>query len=174
MCGIFGIYSSKDLTENDISLVHTSKKYLDHRGPDEFNVKKINKNLVFSHSRLSIIDLSNENFQPRNDNEFVISFNGEIYNFKDLKKKYLRHENFLTNGDTEVLLKMWKKFGKNCPLIIFIFVKVTNKLSNTSKYEECELYILVYRVSSLGNDWRDWEKSRFRNPGIPPRKLLPG
>ena len=114
MCGIFGIYSSKDLTENDISLVHTSKKYLDHRGPDEFNVKKINKNLVFSHSRLSIIDLSNENFQPRNDNEFVISFNGEIYNFKDLKKKYLRHENFLTNGDTEVLLKMWKKFGKNC------------------------------------------------------------
>ena len=114
MCGIFGIYSSKDLTENDVSLVHTSKKYLYHRGPDEFNIKKINKNLIFSHSRLSIIDLSNENFQPRNDNEFVISFNGEIYNFKELKKKYLRSENFLTNGDTEVLLKMWKKFGKNC------------------------------------------------------------
>lgn len=114
MCGIFGIYSSKELSENDVSLVHTSKKYLDHRGPDEFNIKKINKNLIFSHSRLSIIDLSNKNFQPRNDNEFVISFNGEIYNFKDLKKKYLRSENFLTDGDTEVLLKMWKKFGKNC------------------------------------------------------------
>ena len=76
MCGIFGIYSSKDLTENDISLVHTSKKYLDHRAP-MINVKKINKNLV-SPLELSIIDLSNENF---NDNEFVISFNGEIYNF---------------------------------------------------------------------------------------------
>ena len=81
----FGIYSSKDLQKMTY-LWYIPPKSIWITGPDEFNVKKINKNLVFSHSRLSIIDLSNENFQPRNDNEFVISFNGEIYNFKDLKK----------------------------------------------------------------------------------------
>ncbi len=114
MCGIFGIYSNDDITENDLTLVKSSKKYLDHRGPDQFNIKKINKNLIFSHSRLSIIDLSDENFQPRKEQETVISYNGEIYNFKELREKYLKSETFVTNGDTEVLLKMWKKFGKDC------------------------------------------------------------
>ena len=62
MCGIFGIYSSSELTVSDLSLVDASKKYLNHRGPDQFNLYKINNNLIFSHSRLSIIDLSVETF----------------------------------------------------------------------------------------------------------------
>ena len=53
MCGIFGIYSSSELTVSDLSLVDASKKYLNHRGPDQFNLYKINKKLIFSHSRLS-------------------------------------------------------------------------------------------------------------------------
>ena len=109
MCGIFGIYSNDEITDNDLNLVKSSEKYLNHRGPDQFNIKKINKNLVFSHSRLSIIDLSDQNFQPRKEEEKVISYNGEIYNFKELREKYLKFETFTTNGDTEVLLKMWKK-----------------------------------------------------------------
>ncbi len=114
MCGIFGIYSSTPLTDSDLTLVNSSEDYLKHRGPDQFNIKKINQNLIFSHSRLSIIDLSDENYQPRKEGEAVLSFNGEIYNFKDLKKTYLKSERFHTNGDTEVLLKMWKKHGKKC------------------------------------------------------------
>ena len=114
MCGIFGIYSSSELTVSDLSLVDASKKYLNHRGPDQFNLYKINNNLIFSHSRLSIIDLSVGNIQPRKEQETVISYNGEIYNFKELKEKYLKSENFTTYGDTEVLLKMWKKFGEDC------------------------------------------------------------
>lgn len=113
MCGIFGIYSKKKLSDVDRDILIESKTYLNHRGPDDFNILDINDNLSFAHSRLSIIDLSKNNFQPRSDGDHTICFNGEIYNFQDLKEKYLNDENFQTSGDTEVLLKLWKKFGEH-------------------------------------------------------------
>ncbi len=113
MCGIFGIYSKDKLSLHDKYLLKKSKEYLNHRGPDEFNIVSVNEKLSLAHTRLSIIDLSENNQQPRSDSNHTISFNGEIYNFQDLKKKYLFKENFKTKGDTEVLIKLWKKFGKN-------------------------------------------------------------
>ena len=95
MCGIFGIYSKK-LSDVDRDILIESKTYLNHRGPDDFNILDINDNLSFAHSRLSIIDLSKNNFQPRSDGDHTICFNGEIYNFQDLKEKYLNDENFQT------------------------------------------------------------------------------
>lgn len=114
MCGIFGIFSKKKLSSHDQEVLKRSKEYLNHRGPDQFNIVKVNENLSLAHTRLSIIDLSDKNYQPRSDGNHTICFNGEIYNFKELKEKYLHGESFITTGDTEVLLKMWKKFGKDC------------------------------------------------------------
>lgn len=113
MCGIFGIYSQDELTTYDEFILKKSKEYLSHRGPDQFNITKVNNKLSLAHTRLSIIDLSDINQQPMSEGNYTITFNGEIYNFKDLKQKYLFKEHFKTKGDTEVLLKMWKKFGKN-------------------------------------------------------------
>ena len=115
MCGIFGIYSKKKLDDQDINLANKAKKFLNHRGPDEFNIFQDNENnLILCHSRLSIIDLSKKNSQPRKEGNNVIVFNGEIYNFKELKKDHLSTSSFETNGDTEVLLKMWIKYGPKC------------------------------------------------------------
>jgi len=115
MCGIFGIYSKKKLDDQDINLANKAKKFLNHRGPDEFNIFQDNENnLILCHSRLSIIDLSKKNSQPRKEGNNVIVFNGEIYNFQELKKDHLSTSSFETNGDTEVLLKMWIKYGPKC------------------------------------------------------------
>ena len=115
MCGIFGIYSKKKLNSEDINLANRAKKFLNHRGPDDFNLFQDEKNnLILCHSRLSIIDLSKKNSQPRKEKNNVLVFNGEIYNFKELKKNHLRDSVFETNGDTEVLLKMWIKYGPKC------------------------------------------------------------
>ncbi len=115
MCGIFGIYSKKKLNDEDLKLANKAKKFLNHRGPDEFNLFQDNENnLILCHSRLSIIDISKKNSQPRKEKNNVLVFNGEIYNFKELKKNYLQDSNFETNGDTEVLLKMWIKYGSKC------------------------------------------------------------
>ena len=104
MCGIFGIYSKKKLNSEDINLANRAKKFLNHRGPDDFNLFQDEKNnLILCHSRLSIIDLSKKNSQPRKEKNNVLVFNGEIYNFKELKKNHLQDSVFETNGDKEVL-----------------------------------------------------------------------
>ena len=84
-----------------------------HRGPDKQKFQ-YDKNLILGHTRLSILDLDQRNDQPMqsNDGRFILVFNGEIYNFKELKKIYLKNYKFKTTGDTEVLLALYQKFGK--------------------------------------------------------------
>lgn len=113
MCGIAGYYASKKM---DLQAMIAT---LYHRGPDAngiFETQIGDKLLGLGHSRLSIIDLSEQNNQPffSDDKKIAISFNGEIYNFNELKQSYLKNEQFKTNGDTEVILKMYQKFGVNC------------------------------------------------------------
>ncbi len=100
MCGILGSISHKEF--------HYDRgiKSMEHRGPD-FNSYFKYKNLILSHSRLSIIDLDVKSNQPFTIGNHTIIFNGEIYNFLKLKS-ILSSEGhkFQTNGDTEVLL-MW-------------------------------------------------------------------
>ena len=85
------------------------------RGPDYSNISKINfdnNNLTFIHSRLSIIDRRNISHQPFEDEYGIITFNGMIYNYLELKKE-LRGKgiNFKTKSDTEVLLKMLNMYS---------------------------------------------------------------
>ena len=111
MCGIIGINCNSNLKNNlDKSLIK-----LGHRGPDSsgFFISLGNDTLI-GHTRLAILDLSANGHQPMLDttNRFVISYNGEIYNFLDLKN-YLNKKygliDWKTNTDTEVLLQGFAK-----------------------------------------------------------------
>ena len=89
-----------------------------HRGPDGegawFNTS--NK-VALLHRRLSIIDLSNAGAQPMksDDDNFVIVFNGEIYNYIEIKNELIAHGvNFHSYSDTEVLLKAYLYWGERC------------------------------------------------------------
>lgn len=103
MCAIFGIIGEYDKKQARLAL---SK--LSHRGPDNCTILE-SKNLLFSHQRLSIIDSHTRSHQPIVDNGIKISFNGEIYNFKELKKE-LDFE-FKTQSDSEVILASYLKWG---------------------------------------------------------------
>lgn len=113
MCGFAGIFgvSSRDnvmLLEKMIGLVR-------HRGPDAISVKVV-EDSVLAHARLKIQDLSNNANQPfaSDDGKFEIIFNGEIYNFLEIRRKLKRFYNFKTASDTEVLVAAWQCWGKRC------------------------------------------------------------
>ncbi len=100
MCGFVGYINKKEKKKDDI------KKMTDaiaHRGPDDENYY-IDENISMGFRRLSIIDLKNGR-QPMEFDDFVITYNGEIYNFNDIKKELIKKgHKFKTNSDTEVLL----------------------------------------------------------------------
>lgn len=110
MCGIAGV----------LSLSMTNKKpclhgLIDHRGPDsEGEYYDKNAGIWLFHRRLSIIDLSDDAHQPMvsSSGRFVIVFNGEIYNFKELADEFLDGGSFLkSKSDTEVLVNLYQKLG---------------------------------------------------------------
>ena len=107
MCGIAGFIGF----EKNIQYAEQANEIQKHRGPDSQAVWS-NQFLSFSHQRLSIIDLSKRSDQPLIKNEFVIIYNGEVYNYKELKIKYLSDVTFKTGSDTEVVLEMYKRFGE--------------------------------------------------------------
>ena len=112
MCGILGCISG-DKLNNKLSL--ELLQMMKRRGPDsqiKKNFKIFNRNVAFFHSRLSIIDLNHRSDQPYFFDDLVLIFNGEIYNYLELKNelKSLGY-NFKTQGDAEVLIKYYHKFG---------------------------------------------------------------
>ena len=93
MCGISGLVSVNKINlEQRISAMNNS---ISHRGPDSGGIY-IDKNIALGHRRLSIIDVRNISNQPMHseNKRYVIVFNGEIYNFKEIKRK-LKY-NFIT------------------------------------------------------------------------------
>ena len=128
MCGIFGHFSNKftqDIQEQNNRLKSATDS-LYHRGPDDngletFKIKseedKFTKLLSLGHTRLSIIELSKKGHQPMSssDGRYVIVYNGEIYNYKELRNelKDLGHA-FNTQSDTEVLIAAWSQWGPEC------------------------------------------------------------
>ena len=119
MCGIFGIYRQKKYNGEPISIsrMETAIHQMKHRGPDAQHVKAINEHVAFGHLRLSIIDLSSTNDQPLSIDKgnFIITFNGEIYNYLELRKELIaKGIQFKTQGDTEVVLNAYKVWGPNC------------------------------------------------------------
>ena len=116
MCGIAGFFSLE--TERVKKAVPDLKRCLDkmyHRGPDQSGVYEA-KNGLLGHRRLSIIDLENGKQPMRSfDNRYVITYNGEIYNYQSLAV-HLREKGytFYENSDTEVLLKSFVHWGIDC------------------------------------------------------------
>ena len=114
MCGIGGIVSINN-SVIDQKISDDIKNSLNHRGPDHSLIKNINSNCTFVHSRLAIIDLNPRSNQPlsSDDDKYHIVFNGEIYNYKELRSELrsLGYE-FKSEGDTEVLLVGYQHFGK--------------------------------------------------------------
>ncbi len=117
MCGISGfIKFSKDLSKSSISsFSNKMAKTLERRGPDAYGSWVDVKNGVsLSHRRLSILDLSQKANQPMmsHNKRFILSYNGEIYNFKFLKNKFKNYlPNLKTSSDTEVLVELIASIG---------------------------------------------------------------
>jgi len=116
MCGIAGKSQWKGVSEDTIAAVSRMCNSIKHRGPDNQGVKSLG-NIVLGHRRLSIIDLSANANQPMSskDERFNIVYNGEIYNFMEIKNDLIQHGySFKTNSDTEVIIYAYDKFGSDC------------------------------------------------------------
>jgi asparagine synthase (glutamine-hydrolysing) len=113
MCGIFALLTRRPLTGNDLKLGRAGREALVHRGPDaagEF--VDTQGGLYLGHRRLKIIDLSERAAQPMRAENHVLAFNGEIYNYTDLKREHeAAGRVFRSDSDTEVLLAEWLKYG---------------------------------------------------------------
>ena len=110
MCGIVGVFGG------DLNSLNSANSLISHRGPDDDGIY-INRtlNIGLGHRRLSILDTSSFGHQPMfsDDGKLVLVFNGEIYNYKELRSD-LKRKGFVFQGksDTEVLLKLYLSEGK--------------------------------------------------------------
>lgn len=112
MCGITGIYGmSSGQSSSSIRLMNNA---ISHRGPDDEGYY-VDEQVALGHRRLAIIDLSPAGHQPMhsNDGNLEIAFNGEIYNFNDVKKLLTGYA-FKSGSDTEVILAAYQQWGKDC------------------------------------------------------------
>jgi asparagine synthase (glutamine-hydrolysing) len=128
MCGINGIISKESRSYNDLISIMNTK--INHRGPDASG-NYIYNNTALGHVRLSIIDLSEHSNQPFTDDNYSLVYNGEVYNYEELKVKY--QLNCKTSSDTEVIFEGLKKIGApfieelNGMFVLAFFNKQTNE-----------------------------------------------
>ena len=116
MCGISGIWDlDKNRSSNLTGIINKMSGCLNNRGPDDQGTWVNNKfKICFGHKRLSIIDLSKFGRQPMVKGRYVITYNGEIYNFKDIRKELESLKlkiSFNSNSDTEVILNACIAWG---------------------------------------------------------------
>lgn len=115
MCGINGIWM---LNPNQVLLsekITEMNACLKHRGPDA-QASFVNEHLALGHTRLAIIDLQASSNQPMysSDGRYVLVFNGEIYNYRELRERLKPEYNFKTQSDTEVVLALFQKYDLSC------------------------------------------------------------
>ena len=140
MCGIAGIIGHKEGKEELMQLMLEKQAY---RGPDARSIWS-NENVILGHNRLSIIDLSVLANQPMHSHcgKYTIVFNGEIYNYKELKDTLKDQYTFHTHSDTEVLIASFAVWGN----------KMLEKLNGMFAFciwdEERNLFL--QRVTGLG------------------------
>lgn len=123
MCGIAGILSESLSAEQKKQIVFKMNNSLAHRGPDHNGIWEA-EGVCLGHRRLSIIDLSENANQPflSSNKRFVIVYNGELYNYRELKLELQRSAQgsnevphfFKTASDTEVVLAAYLRWGKDC------------------------------------------------------------
>src|SRR6267154_4053301 len=115
MCGICGFYEYKTHDRVDRHVLGDMLDVIRHRGPDDSGVY-LDKDVALGMRRLSIIDLSGGK-QPisNEDGTIVIVFNGEIYNFQELREQLRsRGHSLRTASDTEVIVHLYEDFGEDC------------------------------------------------------------
>lgn len=115
MCGICGFFTQKPVSDETLK---SMTNFLAHRGPDDAGTEILYTSshycLGFGHRRLSILDLSQQGHQPMHsaDQSIHIVYNGEIYNFRELRKEI--DYPFVSQCDTEVLIAAYQKWGVDC------------------------------------------------------------
>lgn len=151
MCGICGIHTTIPHNDN-AQIVAKMNETLLHRGPDDSG-QYTDAHCSLAMRRLSIIDLATGN-QPitNEDGSLIIVFNGEIYNFQELRQELTRgnHHRFKTNSDTEVILHLFEEEGTNTPqrlhgmFAFCIYNQVENSLFiSRDRFGEKPLYYTI-------------------------------
>lgn len=107
MCGIAGVFYGP-ASQTVKNMVRT----ISHRGPDGRGVTTVS-NGTLGHTRLAILDVEGGHQPMRHENTSIV-FNGEIYNYRELQRKYLPGVHLNTHSDTEVLIHLYRKFGPKC------------------------------------------------------------
>ena len=138
MCGICGIINFDDsqVLEKEINLMN-DEMFL--RGPDDFGTY-VKNNLGMAMRRLSIIDVD-KGHQPMfsNDGKIIIVFNGEIYNYLELKSNLIKKgHKFSTTSDTEVVVKMYEEYGER-------FIEKINGMFSISLFDKNINLLLIIR-----------------------------
>jgi len=112
MCRITGFWNiSKKQSFNEEQIIQKMRDTMAHGGPDAANLYvNAEDNVALGHRRLSILDTSDAGTQPMYWNDYVIIYNGEIYNFQEIKE-LLPEYTFKTGTDSEVILKAFEKWG---------------------------------------------------------------
>lgn len=135
MCGIAGIVNINNSTLS-LKTLKTFTDSMYHRGPDGSGYELMNNSrLGFGHRRLSVLDLTDAGKQPMYspDQKQIITFNGEIYNFIEIRNELKsKGEVFVTDTDTEVIVRAYKTWGKDCfkkfnGMFVFAIYDVDNK-----------------------------------------------
>jgi asparagine synthase (glutamine-hydrolysing) len=106
MCSVIGVfdYRQRGLSESDYDFIKNGFTIMRHRGPDCEDFLLVNDSYIVGHQRLSILDLSDAGRQPMCSTQSTISFNGEIYNYSELKESLMQSGcTFKSSTDTEVL-----------------------------------------------------------------------
>ena len=107
MCGIAGIFYNQGRTK-----VQAMLQKLQHRGPDGEGIQDLPFGTL-GHRRLAIIDVE-QGHQPMAVEDAWIVFNGEIYNYRELAQEHLQGQSLNTQSDTEVLIRLYLKYGPDC------------------------------------------------------------
>ena len=118
MCGIAGCIGYREDRDRLEKLMGRMQNALQHRGPDDRGIYiASDRQAALTHTRLSIIDLTAAGHQPMSisNGRYWITFNGEIYNFRELRQNLISQgEQFHSQTDTEVILKLYEKLGSDC------------------------------------------------------------
>ena len=137
MCGILGQVNLKVNNDTDLNKFKSALDLQEHRGPDDSDIFQDDA-LIFGHRRLSIIDLDSHAKQPMISNckNFTLVFNGEIYNYQEIKNDLLEKGYiFNTVSDTEVLLNSFIEYGIECiQKFIGMFAFAINDKKNNVTY----------------------------------------
>lgn len=108
MCGVVGF------NWNDNELIEKMTDSIIHRGPDDSGVFT-SDDFSLGHRRLSILDLSQNGKQPMFYKDYILVFNGEIYNFKEIQAELIKEgHQFITQSDSEVILHAYERWGDDC------------------------------------------------------------